>query len=420
MNRLVALLGLIGWVSGIGVIGQENWTQFRGPFGNGHSLSRRLPINWSEQSNVVWKTELPGVGCSSPLVWSNQVWLTALTDQGRKLSAIAVDRITGKRLAERTVFPLDPPELPAWAENPAFSTPVLDEGRLYVYGTSGLAALDLLTGSILWERRDLKCRAPGGAITSPVLFLQQLFLQLDGWDRQSVVALDKKTGRTLWETPRSVKFRPVGGSGRETENRTSGSTPLVVLNGTQFSLMSLGGQAFYAYDVATGQELWRVEHPSGFGGWARPITGSGLVFTSTGGAGAEFWAIRTGGSNVVTESHVAWKHGRNVPHHVSPLMNGNLLFLLDDGGTLTCLEAKLGNPVWRERLEGSYVASPIASGGRLYLFNLEGKAFVVEMGLKFKLLAQNQLAEGVRASPAVYGRSLFVRSAHHLYRLEER
>ena len=424
VNRLPQLIALVWSCSVLAALSQENWSQFRGPLGNGLTLSRRLPLAWNETSNVVWKAEVPGVGWSSPVVASNHVWVTAAAPGRQRLIVVCFDRVTGKIRLERDLFPmpkLEAGELPAAL---ASSTPAIEEGHLYAsFGSDGLACLDAATGALIWQRTDLACRQPRGSFSSPVLFLDRLFLQFDGSDRQFITALDRKTGKTLWQTPRSVSYQRGAEEGRASgpdDPKLAYSTPLVVLNGTQFTLLSLGAQAFYAYDTATGHELWRAEDPNGYGGRTRPVAGSGLVFTSTGGGRGEFWAIRTGGSNVVTESHVAWKQRKNIPHHASPLMVGNLLFLLEDNGMLSCLEAKLGNLVWREQLPGNYVASPIAGGGRIYLFNEEGKGTVVEASRKFKILGQNQLAPGMRGSPAAYGRSLFLRTTTHLYRIEEK
>ncbi|MBL9169682.1 MAG: PQQ-binding-like beta-propeller repeat protein [Verrucomicrobiales bacterium] len=424
MNRLPQLIAVVWSCSVLAMMGQENWSQFRGPLGNGLTLSRRLPLAWSETSNVVWKVEVPGLGWSSPVVSSNQVWLTAASPTHQQLTVVCFDRLTGKIRLQKELFPLPKSEAGETPAAFAAATPALEEGHLYAsFGSSGVACLDVTTGAVIWQRTDLTCQQPRGSFSSPVLFLDRLFLQFDGSDRQFVVALDRKTGKTLWQTTRSVAYQAGTAEGRpngSNDFKLAYSTPLVVLSGTQFSLMSLGAQAFYSYDTATGHELWRVEDPGGYGGWTRPIAGSGLVFTATGGGRGEFWAIRTGGSNVVTETHLAWKQRKNVPHHASPLMVGNLLFLLEDTGLLSCVEAKLGNLVWREQLPGTYSASPIAGGGKLYVFNEEGTGTVVEIGRKFKVLGQNQLAPGMRASPAAYGRSLFLRSAQHLYRVEEK
>lgn len=424
MKRLVVMVVMLGVMSSLAVRGQENWPQFRGPQGNGISHSRKLPIHWSETSNVVWKVAIPGKGWSSPVIWSNQVWMTTATPDGRELSVIEVDRNSGKILRNQKLYDIEKPQYADRFNSYASPTPAIEEGRVYVsFGSPGTACLDTATGKVLWERRDFVCNHFRGAASSPVLFLDRLIMNFDGSDNQFIVALDKKTGRTVWQTKRSVDFKDLGPDGkpeRDGDWRKAFSTPLVFLDGAQFTVLSLGSKAFYAYDFNTGHELWRTEEPSCHSGSARPIAGNGLIFTCTGLSKGQLWAIKPGGSNVVTDTHVKWKVTRNIPTRASPILVGEYLYIVDDGGIVTCLESKSGEEVWRERVEGNYSASPISGAGHLYLFNQEGKGAVLEAGKTFKVLAQNQLEDGMMASPAVYGRALYLRTKSSLYRIEEK
>jgi outer membrane protein assembly factor BamB len=425
MNRLAVLLLFVA--SGLWAPraqGQENWAQFRGPLGNGITHSRRLPLFWSESSNVVWKTAIHGKGWSSPVIWSNSVWMTTATPDGRQLSVVKVDRVTGKILIDKVLFEIEKPQYADRFNSYASPTPAVDEGHVYVsFGSPGTACLDAATGKVLWERRDFVCNHYRGAASSPVLFLDRLILNFDGSDQQYVVALDKKTGQTLWKTPRSVNFRDIQADGkpeREGDMRKAFSTPVVLLQDGQFQVISLGSKALYAYDLTTGRERWRTEDPTAHSGSVRPVAGVGLIFACTGLPKGQLWAIRPGGSNVVTDTHVAWKASRNVPTRSSPILSADHLYMVDDGGIASCLVAKTGEEIWRERIQGNYSASPIANASRVYFFSEEGKTYVVEQGRQFKVLAENKLDDGFMASPAVYGRSLYLRTKSALYRIEDR
>ena len=418
MNRFSFLVLLMfGWsVSPSGA--EEHWPQFRGPQGNGISHARHLPLSWSETTNVLWKTPIHGKGWSSPVIWSNQVWLTTATPDGRELGVVCVDRATGKVVLDKKLYDVEKPIPSDPSQSYASPTPCIEEGRIYVsFGANGTACLDTSSGKLLWERRDLPANLSPAAASSPALFLDRLVLNFDGSDQQYVIALDKKNGQTIWQTRRSVSFSDSSPGG---ESRKAFSTPLVVLNGSQFTVVSAGSKALYAYDFTTGHELWRAEDPGSFGGYVRPIYGLGMIFYSTGAAKGELRAVRTGGSSVVTDTHVAWKINRFVPARPSPLLLGDLLYTVDDSGTVSCLEARTGSEVWHERVAGTYAASPLAGAGRIYLFSQEGKTTVLEAGRQFRILSQNLLGDGFMASPAVYGRGIYLRSKSALYRVEER
>ena len=186
-------------------------------------------------------------------------------------------------------------------------------------------------------------------------------------------------------------------------------------------LISVGSNATYCYDPANGKELWRVEERKHHSGTVRPVVGHGMVFTATGLAKGELWAVKLGGRGVVTDTHVVWKVTRNVPNRPSPVLAGELLFMVDqDTGVVSCLEAKTGEVAWRERLPGTgnHSSSPICAEGRIYFFNENGHCIVIEAARQFKVLAENKLDEGFMASAAVAGKALFLRSKTHLYRIE--
>lgn len=410
-----------------------NWPQFRGPRGDGHTSSTGLPLHWSESSNVVWQTPIPGKAWASPVIWGDQIWLANATEDGTELSAVCVDRDSGRVVRDLKLFTVENPQFCHKFNSYASPTPVLEEGRLYItFGAAGTAAVDTRTGAKLWERRDFVCNHYRGAGSSPIVYGDLLILHFDGSDRQYVVALDKHTGRTVWERPRSIDFQDLDEHGRpmiEGDLRKAFATPHVAVLEGRPTLLSQGAKALYAYDPLTGEEWWRVEERNNHSASTRPVLGHGLIFAPSGFSSGQLMAIRPGRPGEVidanaparpdTKLQVVWMTRRGVPKKPSLVLVGDLLFGVEDGGVATCWEARTGRVVWNERLGGNYSASLLAGEGRVYYFSEEGKTTVVAADTRtFHKLAENQLGDGFMASPAVSGRALFLRSRSMLYRIE--
>jgi outer membrane protein assembly factor BamB len=395
----------------------EHWPQFRGPAGNGHSDATGLPIKWSETQNVVWKTAIHDLGWSSPVVWGNQVWMTTATANGRQMFAVCVDLAGGKVIHDVKVFDTPAPEHVASTNSYASPTPVIEAGRLYAhYGTYGIACLDTGTDKIVWSRRDLKCDHHEGPGSSPMLWGNLLIVHVDGRDVQYVIAMDKATGQTVWKTDRSINYSIYGQN-----ERKAFCTPVVIVADGHNQLISPGAKAVMGYDPDTGRELWKVR----YNGWSvtpRPVFGQGLVFIITDYERPELWAIKSGGSGDVTSSHVAWKMTKGAPSRPSLLLVENLLYMVSSDGMASCVEAGTGQLVWKQRLAGNYSASPIYADGRIYFFNHESAATVIQPGREYKLLAVNEFdgQQELMASPAVVGKALLVRTKGNLYRIEKR
>jgi len=398
------------------------WPQFRGPEGTGISASRGLPLAWGEDKNVRWKTAIHGRGWSSPVVLGDQVWLTTATQNGQELFAIALDRDSGRILHDLKLFHVEKPQYAHPFNTYASPTPVIEPGRVYVtFGSPGTAAIDTRTGKVLWERRDIECNHYRGAGSSPILFGDLLIMHFDGSDQQFVIALDKRTGKTVWRTERSIDFKDLGADGKpeaQGDYRKGFATPHVTTVGGKPMLISIGSKATYGYDPTTGKELWRVEERTNHSGSTRPVVGHGLVFAPSGFATGQLLAIRPDGSGDVTQSHVAWSLARGVPKKPSLLLLGDLIFMMGDTGIVSAVEARTGEVVWTSRLDGAYSASPVSAEGRIYLFSEEGKTTVIDAGRELKVLAESRLDDGFLASPAVAGSALFLRTRTHLYRIE--
>ena len=305
--------------------------------------------------------------------------------------------------------PKNPPKI-AQFNSHATPTPCLDGGKVYVhFGSYGTACLDAATGKTLWSRDDLPCDHWRGPASSPVVSGKRLFLLFDGHDKQFVVALDTTTGDTIWRKERALPY-PADG-----DLKKAFATPSVfTLNGRE-QLVAPAAVGTIAYDAATGDEVWKVIH-GGMNEAARPVMAHGLVYLTTGHT-QNLLAVKAGQSGDLTASGVAWKYIKEVPSKPSVSVVGDLLFMVNDKGIVTCLEAASGKFVKSERLQGTFAASPVVAGGKLYCVSEKGSTFVLSADRNLELLETNRLDAGCLASPAVADGALYLRTTTHLYRL---
>ncbi|MCC6510840.1 MAG: PQQ-binding-like beta-propeller repeat protein [Pirellulaceae bacterium] len=394
---------------------EEPWWQLLGPHGNGHANGADLPVQWTDRENVSWKTAIHDRGWSSPVIHGHQIWLTTATADGHKLYAVCVDKNSGRILHDRQVFDVAEPQKISVENTYATPTPVVEPGRVFVhFGTYGTACLDTQSGETIWSRRDLNCdhEANAGPASSPTLIDGKLVVQVDGRDVQYIIALDRASGETIWKTERSFDYSTV-----PVNQRKAYGMPGLAPRGQGIQLISSVGQGVYAYDVS-GRELWRVRHK----GWSiapRPVAGHGLVFVIVDHDHPELWAIKHDGSGDVSETHVVWKERQGMSARTTPLLIDDLLYVVNRAGIITCLEAKTGAIVWKERLEGQYSVTPIFAKDRIYLFNEDATCTILRPGRKFEVLEVNLLAtQPMRATPAVDGNSLIIRTDQTLYRIE--
>jgi outer membrane protein assembly factor BamB len=383
----------------------QEWPEFRGPTGQGHAGDQGVPSEWSEARGVAWKTPIPGLGWSSPVVGGGRVWLTTATgDREVSLRAVAYDVETGREVVNVEIFRLrslrDLNPKNSWAS----PTPILDGDRVYVhFGADGTAALTT-AGDIVWKTK-FPYQSQHGAGGSPVLFGDLLIFSCDGSDAAFVVALDKKTGKTRWKTH------------RRTPADQAYTTPLVIRVGERDQVISVGAFRVGAYDPANGKEIWRASYADGFSNVPRPVYGHGLVYIATGFQQPSLIAVRPDGSGDVTRTHVAWELKRGAPFTPSPVMVGDELYVLNDGGILTTVDARTGNILWQQRLGGSYSTSPLYVDGKLYFSSEEGVTTVLVPGKEFRRVATNRLQGAMLASIAVSKGALFIRTDSHLYKL---
>ncbi|MFM8415113.1 MAG: PQQ-binding-like beta-propeller repeat protein [Planctomycetota bacterium] len=417
---------------------EPEWPQWRGPGGQGHApAAHDLPVTWSETEHVAWKTPLPGRGWSSPVIGDGRIWLTTASQreasgetqaqalEGKRMAsqlavssavtirALCVDQVTGKLLHDVELFTIEDPQPIHKLNSFASPSPVLAGGRLYCHcGDFGAACVDAATGEVLWRNRELRLNHENGPGSTPVVWQGKLIVQLDGSDVQSIAAYDAATGRLAWQTPRSGELRD------DPQLKKAYGTPLVLALGGRDVLVSPAADWLYGYDPATGTELWKLSYGVlGFSIVPRPVAAGELLFMSTSFNQPELLAVRlAGGGGPPT---IAWREKKGAPTMSSPLVVGDLLFMVSDKGVASCLDAATGEPIWSERLGGNFSSSPLFADGRIYVGNRDGDTFVIRPGREFELLATNHLDGGIFATPAAVDRALYMRTEHALYRLEK-
>ena len=393
----------------------EQWSQFRGHYGNGIIKSTSAPINWSENTNIDWKTPIHDRGWSSPVIWNDQIWMTTATKDGNKMYAICVNKLSGKIEHDIHVFDVKSPQAITNENTYASPTPVVEEGRVYVhFGTYGTACISTKDGQILWKRRDLNCdhEIGAGPASSPFIYNNFLIFNVDGRDVQYVIALNKKTGETAWKTNRSVDF-----SGVQVNQRKAYGTPFIIPRGNSNQMVSIGAKGVYSYDPENGKELWKAEHR----GWSiapRPVYGEGLVFTMIDRDRPEMWAINPNGSGDITETHIEWKETKRMPPRASPIIIKGLLFVVDRNGYISCIEAKTGKPIWQKRMKGRFSASPILANNLIYFFNEDTVCTIIKPTRELEIVAENKLSDDkLMATPAFDENSIYIRTEKKLTRI---
>ena len=389
------------------VLAAQDWPQFRGPGGQGVSNEPAAPLEWSETTNVRWKSAVAGRGWSSPVVSGDRVWLTTAVAQGNaaSLRLVALDFETGREVTNLEVAKIYRDEFSSNSKNSdATPTPIVAGDRVFVHFGSAATAAVSTSGKILWKTRLPHVNQHGQG-ASPALVGDLLVINCDGFDESYVIALEAATGRTKW---RRLRRAPTS---------QAYSTPLEIQVGGASQIVTVGASYATALDPANGRELWRVGYRDGFSNVPRPVFGHGLVYVTTGFQQPSLLAVRPDGSGDVTKTHVAWSTTRGVPLTSSPLLAGDHLYMINDAGILTCLDARSGEPRWVQRLDGNYSASPVAVAGRVYFTSEEGVTTVISAGPEFRVLARNALDGATLASLAIVRGSIVVRTDRFVYRI---
>ena len=379
---------------------ERQWPRLRGPDGQGTTFDTELPLHWGPRENVVWKADIPGRGNSSPVIWDDRIFITASTADGGERKIVCYSRTDGRLLWEHAAPTAAARETLYTKNTFASSTPVTDGRRVIAFfGNGGLLCVDL-EGRRQWHVDLGLFPTMHGPGTSPVLYKDEVIcIQYQSRGKSLFAAFDKRTGAKLWQHDR--------------ENATCWSTPVVVRVGDRDQFVYNGSNYIAGYEPETGKELWRV---TGTSHEAIPtvVVGGGLLFSASGRNGPTM-GIRPGGRGDVTETHVVWRNLRGGPHVPSPLYHDGRIYIVNDTGIATCMDAADGRTIWQHRLRGRFSMSPIEAEGRILVTSEEGRSTIFQAGDAFQVLGENDLDEPVLATPALVGGRLYFRSALHLW-----
>lgn len=410
----------------------ENWPQWRGPSGDGVSRETNLPVAWSENTGIAWKCKLPEWGNSTPAIWGDAIFLTSHVDDqqlvllriNKKTGRIEWTRQVGTAATVRKAQPGTKGEGRRHqkfhgTQNLATPSPVTD-GQVVVvhFGNGDLGAYDL-EGKQLWLRNLEKGYGDytiwWGHANSPVLFgdlvisvcMQDSCKDLPGEPAPSyIVAHDKETGKEKWKTMRVTAATA--------ESCDAYTTPLFCRNGDRVEMVVWGGQVLDAYQPANGQRLWHLPGLSGNRVIPSPVAAHGMLYIIQ-GMRKPLVAVKPGGPGQRTRKDIVWEFDQGTSDSPSPVVWGELLFMINNDGVVRCFDALTGRIHWKERFKGEYRASPTAAEGRIYFLSTKGLATVVSASRRFDRLTENQLNDETIASPAVSDGRLYLRGRKTLY-----
>jgi outer membrane protein assembly factor BamB len=416
----------------------ENWPGWRGD-GRGISIEKNLPLKWSEEENVKWKTPIAGTGHSSPVVWGDRVFVTTAVAEDPNVETfrggvymggdrskpdasvfayclICLDTDKGNIRWSKTVIQQEPRARRHTKNTYASETPATDGKYVFAsFGSAGLYCVDF-EGKVIWQRDlgQLRVRAGWGTGSSPVLFRNKVIVNCDSDDDSYIAAFEKTTGDPVWRTERN--------------EGASWGTPFLFEAAERTIVVTNASQRMRGYDAETGKILWEcaggsmITVPS-------PVSAQGLVFLSSGHSmmfmRQPIVAVRSGASGDITPTGggtrsqgVAWSHTRGGAYVTSPIAVDGYLYVPLDRGTLTCYEAQTGKTVYEGQKLGErniITASPAYGDGRIYIQTEDGECYVLKTGATFEILAVNKLEEVFCASPAISGGKIFLRGRKHLY-----
>lgn len=392
----------------VSVASAENWPAFRGPTRQGVSLEDGLPLHWSPDTNVVWKTPMTGSAWSSPIVWEDRIFLSTVTNDGASCHVLSLDARKGRLLWDKHVF--DQETLMKRRQNSyASPTPVTDgESVFAVFADGSIVALDF-EGNVLWKNRDFDFFSEHGLGASPILYENLLIMAFDPssrtrreeklgwkvpWDGAAIWALDKETGELKWEAKRGL-------------SRLAHVTPNLMQVDGATQLVTAAGDVIQGFDPNTGERLWSV-YAQGEGVAPSIVVGGGLAYSISGFEATAIRAVAPGGK-------VVWEQTRSASHIPSMIYDSGLLYNVHENGVATCMDAETGEVIWQERVGGKHWASPVLAEGRVYFLSEEGETTVIRAGREFEELTRNRLHEHTQASMAVSGGRFYIRTANHLW-----
>lgn len=388
------------------------WREFRGPDGVGHYTGPAVPETWGPDTNVAWKTPIPGLGWSSPVIQKGKLYLTTAVAKGKdyELRVLCVDAESGSIDWDKLVFTEEGKTTPQpHAKNShASPTPLIDGDRLYVhFGHMGTACYDL-KGEQVWANQEFGYKPVHGNGGSPVLADGKLIFSCDGSDKQFVLALDAKTGKQAWKTDRESKA----------VKRFSFTTAQVIEQEGKKVVVSPAADFVAGYDLKDGSEVWRAKYPTqGYSCICRPVLAGGLLVFATGYDVSRLIALDPDGKGDIT-ANIKWECKKHAPNTPTSLAVGNELYSISDGGMMSCLDAKTGTPHWQEKLKGrGYSASPVLVNGKIFATSEDGVGSVIEPDTKeLKVTDAGQMKEKTFANPVPADGALYLRTEKNLYK----
>ncbi len=399
---LAILLGLI--TAAIPVAQAENWPGWRGPRSDGTCIEQGITTDWNSDE-AIWKTELPGKGHASPIVWGDRICTVTGMTGAKERVLLCMDRVSGKILWQETV--VKGPLQKIHKENSyASGTPVTDGKRVFVNFRVDkeivVAAHDLVTGKQLWLVRPGTHIGEWGFSNSPVLFKDKVIIDGDSKGESFLIALSRADGKTLWRKDRVNKG-------------ISYSAPFIRELAGRTQLIQCGDRCVASFDPDTGEQLWTVDGPSQeFAATPVYSESAGLIYVSSSWPKTVMLAIRPDGSGNVTNTHIAWSDKKGAPYVPSIMAVGDLLLTINRGGMVFCYEAATGKVLWEEKLERHH-ASPVLIDGLLFFINDDGQVNVIKPGRQFERVAKYELGESCYASPAISDGQVFVRGFNHIF-----
>ena len=398
----VLVIGILFFLSNFAQA--ENWPGWRGPRGDGTCIEQDVPANW-DPAGALWKTELPGKGHASAIVWGDRVLTVTALPETKERILLCIDRTTGKILWQQTV--VQGPLHKINKENSyASGTPATDGQRVYVTFRVGddivVAAHDLVSGRQLWLVRPGTHVGEWGFSTEPVLYKDKVIIDGDSKGDSFLIALGREDGETLWRKNRTNKG-------------ISYSAPFIREMAGRNQLIQCGDRCVASFDPDTGEQLWTVDGPSQEF-VASPVYSekAGLVFISSSWPKRALLAIRPDGRGNVTETHIAWSNTKGAPYVPSMIVADDLMLSVNRGGMAFCYEAATGKVLWQQKL-GRHHASPVLVGGRIFFINDDGQVNVIKPGRQLERVATYELGESCYASPAISDGRIYLRGFKHLF-----
>ena len=415
MQQIVCFTSL-AWLFlfSVGEIRGQDWNEFRGINGDGQSSFSDMPIVWSDDSeNIAWKTSLPGLGWSSPVIQGSNIWLTSAVQAGAKsrLAVLCVDLGSGKILKDVTVFEKSLGRIHQ-KNSHASPSAIVDGNRVFVhFGEHGTACLDL-DGKILWKRVfDYgHFHGPGG---SPVVVDNKLILSCDGGEKQFIVALDIANGKTIWQTKKQ-HIHPARLSGGKMAPIAFSTPTLRTVDG-KVEVVCPGADHIAGFDAETGKENWWAAY-DGYSVVPRPLLLDDMVFYASSYNTAKMYGLKLGGTGDISQQ-IVWETRKGAPHNPTPILVDGKLYMVSDRGIGQCLDAKTGKAHWQQRMGRAYSASPIFVDGRIYFQDERGGTIVLKPGTEYNEVARNQLSGRTLATPVPVQGALLIRTDSQLFKI---